>query len=366
MKSDRLKINFCEQIVLTPESVVDRAAGVITNCLFLGVESLNKRDYRKAVRGAAALYDNRPIKANHPPDPKKPGQIRPIQETIGWTKNPREAADGIRGDAHVLTEMEMGRAFLEAAEKNPALFRFSHNADGEGYYEKTGKFVVESILKVRSVDVVDGEDAATTKSLFESIQIMNKKFREIIQESKAPAALKKALLEMDDAVLNADTPADAGESDARHDLTMVVAKLLKSDNADDHDLADKIRKLLKPDAPKEEKPSEKPKETATEAKNQDAQSRAERVKGLVALAGLEPKQELLESIQDMAEDRLVKHLAYLKTLVPAPVQPQVTYPRSSGPVQESRGNPNPNAPKIPEGEKLVSFLRGGTSPAMNQ
>jgi hypothetical protein len=58
----------------------------------------------------------------------------------------------------------------EAAERMPGAYGLSHNAQCEGATDNDGVWVIDTIVEVRSVDLV--ADAGTTQGLFESKRTM--------------------------------------------------------------------------------------------------------------------------------------------------------------------------------------------------
>lgn len=146
---------------------VCRDERVIRDVKFLGRVSKNGRTYSdRALTEAARMYEGLKINLNHP-DKSTPGAERPIQDAFGWAANPVVRGDGVYGDLYYIESHPCCGMILEAAERNPRRFGFSHNAQGE-VSNKNGRVIVESITSVVSLDIV--QNPATTNGLFESQQ----------------------------------------------------------------------------------------------------------------------------------------------------------------------------------------------------
>lgn len=147
---------------------VDAAAGVIRGVRIIGKVSKNGREYSDAaLRQAVPMYEGTKVYLDHP---SHPGQSRSIRDRVGVLENCRMDGDCVRGDLRLLKAHPMTGAILEAAETQPTRFGLSHHASGESI-QRGGKMIVESILSVRSVDLV--ENPATNSGLFESCDMNN-------------------------------------------------------------------------------------------------------------------------------------------------------------------------------------------------
>ena len=91
----------------------------------------------------------------------------------------------------------MAERICEAAERMPDVFGLSHNAGGDGDYDKNGIFVVSNIVEVRHVDLV--ADPATTKSLQESRQTKPLKESKAMDDNLKEAydGLKEAMAKLE-------------------------------------------------------------------------------------------------------------------------------------------------------------------------
>jgi hypothetical protein len=141
-------------------SKVDRAAGTIDDVLICGTESANGRDYPVEVfRRDHAVYEGAMVNCDH-------GRESTVDRRFGWFTGVRPAADGRpRGRLNCLKSHPMFERVMEAAERNPKLFGFSHVAHCETT-RRGGRDVVEAIKAVESIDLV--AQPATTNGLFES------------------------------------------------------------------------------------------------------------------------------------------------------------------------------------------------------
>jgi hypothetical protein len=247
---------------------VDREAGIIYGVKVLGWESPNRHGIegvdgtvydRDAVTQAMRLYEGTVVNKNHPPR-DKPSQERVVADRIGWLANVRIADGGLYADLHLLKSDPDAAKIFEAAESNPALFGMSHNATGK-WEVREGKAYIVEIPDVRSVDLVT--EGGTTRSLFESRETRKKAIRQIQGTKAGRPAGQSRLAECEDeketpvmddmAPDSAMAPAPMA-SDGRGMLAQAVGLLAQSMDADDHDLAAKIMKLLKPEAPEEAAP----------------------------------------------------------------------------------------------------------------
>lgn len=196
--------------VYSPDARVDRANKVIRHVKILGRDSRNQREYTSGARTeAAALYDGMTVNLNHP-DKTAVKKSRGIEEKWGWLESITDEADGVYGDLHYLEAHQYTPQLLELAERNPKQFGLSHNADVVGH--RAGrKEVIESVEKVRSVDVV--QRPATTSSLFEEEEeppmatAPKKRTMRTLLESLQAGSKKRKHLQ---AVLEMDGMADMG------------------------------------------------------------------------------------------------------------------------------------------------------------
>lgn len=199
---------------------VDREKGIVFGVKLCGTTSANGRDYPPEMfRREIAKYDGVPINFNHDHD-------RRVENVGGRIKSPRIDADGTpRGDAHLLKSHPMYERVMEAAEKDPGLFGFSHVVFAKTSRGANGRERVEGYDRVEALDLV--AQPATTAGLFESqgnggraVALTVKALCEaLVKHPKVPSkhvAPLKALAEMDGAgdlstTMDAAPPDDAGE-----------------------------------------------------------------------------------------------------------------------------------------------------------
>lgn len=143
---------------------VDHDKGVIYNVKLSGLTSANGRDYpAEMYRRDIKQYDRVAIGVDHSVSPE-------VAKTLGWVEKPRVDANGEpRGDAHLLKAHPLYETVMEAAERNPQLFGFSHVAMCETR-TVNGRLRIESLKKIESVDLVRGP--ATTNGFFEGNSTM--------------------------------------------------------------------------------------------------------------------------------------------------------------------------------------------------
>ncbi len=142
---------------------VHRDSDVIRGVKILGLESRNGRSYRPAaLTKAAALYEGAKVNVNHP---KSGAQApRDYQDRIGVVRNVTFRDGGLFADLHYNPKHQLAEQLAWDAEHAPENVGLSHNVEAR-VARLNGAFVVDEILKVRSIDLV--ADPATTRSLFE-------------------------------------------------------------------------------------------------------------------------------------------------------------------------------------------------------
>ncbi|MFN5532847.1 MAG: hypothetical protein ACK5F7_19885, partial [Planctomycetaceae bacterium] len=144
---------------------VDREAGVIRGVKILGKTSRNHRVYSpEALAQAAQLYEGLAVNVDHPRE-RTPATPRQVADGLGWLAGVHVTDEGVYGDLHFLRTHPQAAMLAEAAERNPRRFGLSHNAEGR-LVRREGRWVVESVARVHSVDVV--QNPATNQGLFES------------------------------------------------------------------------------------------------------------------------------------------------------------------------------------------------------
>lgn len=239
------KIVPLREIALPSKSMcVDKEQAVIHGVRILGPASLNGRRYTpEAIEKAASLYEDRPVNVDHP-DHNAGGQRR-VADRFGWLKNVTYRNAGLEGELHYLKSHPQATAVVEAAERNPALFGLSHNADGR--MAKRGKeYLVEEIVGVRSVDLV--ADPATTKSLFESLQLKENEMDGVDSIAADPVATGTGTFDMLSAKLREIWDGDGDASTKAGEMNKIIRALLKLEDTLSGEAA-------KPDKPAEDAPA---------------------------------------------------------------------------------------------------------------
>lgn len=171
---------------------VKRAEGILEGVKLLGKVSRNGREYTdKALAETAKHYEQLGIDLDHRKDAR---QERSVRDLIAVRpRNVKVEADGIYADVHLLTSDPIAQKILEAADKDPAVFGFSHEADLSGTQDRsTGKLVVESVPKVYSLDMV--RHPATTNGVFESEDFSSSHITEAEEEMDGPGYLHRAMM----------------------------------------------------------------------------------------------------------------------------------------------------------------------------
>lgn len=233
---------------------VDREAGIIHGVKILGKTSLNGREYSDAaLQDAAQRYAGMRVNIDHP-EKQAIKSARGTMEQWGWLESIEVRDDGVFGDLHFLKTHPHTEPLLELAERRPDKFGLSHNADCSGYLNGR-KQVIESVDKVRSVDVV--QKPATTQGLFEHEEeqgddMPKKTFRAILES--APENLKGRsqllkLLEMDGmadmGAMPVEVPAEAtAEDQVWAGFRGAIIGILDDDSLDIATTRDQIMKVL--------------------------------------------------------------------------------------------------------------------------
>lgn len=173
---------------------VDRDNKVIRNVKILGKVSRNGYEYSdSALEEAARLYEGVTVNVNHPPR-SAPNTERAFQDGIGIIRAPKRQPDGVFGDLHYYESHPHAGLMVERAEREPHSFGLSHNADGRKVNFR-GKTIVESVTRVRSVDLVGRP--ATTKGIFESEDSVKTTIKALLETVKDKSHKGyKALVEM--------------------------------------------------------------------------------------------------------------------------------------------------------------------------
>ncbi len=230
---------------------VDRDAGVIRGVRVLGRHSRNGREYSdQALSEAARLYQGIGVNLNHA-DRRESSLERPVEAGFGWLEAVEVRADGVYGDLHFFKSHPQAAMIVEAAERNPRRFGLSHHAEGR-VTRSHGKNVVESIERVRSVDMV--QNPATNAGLFESEETqMHKTLRQILTEAhngalaplfKDPLLEQGALAPLADSSL--DLPPDASQDDqVAAAFKSLIDAVLDDDSLDLAARMTKIRDILR-------------------------------------------------------------------------------------------------------------------------
>lgn len=278
MSGRNLTVPIREQASLTPDSRVDREAGVIYGLKLLGRTSKNNHGVKdnhgnlvegteytpEAVRKAAPHYEGLQAYANHPPR-STPNAERDMRDSLGVYTNTRESGGEIFGDLNLVKSREDAQALMDAAE-NPVLhkcFACSHNAYGRGEV-KNRKFIIAEIPEssIRSVDIVARGGSCAT--LFESEQPMKITVKSLFAKTFAKASPKVTvplrdnltrLLEMDEyggMEMNAPPPDEAEppagmeeEKGWEHHLGQMIVAVLKDEAMDVAAKAEKIIGVVK-------------------------------------------------------------------------------------------------------------------------
>lgn len=181
---------------------IDEEAGVIYGVRVIGPTSRNKgRQYPESMlKRSMPLYEGAQVYVDH----DRKSTERSLKDGWAVLRNCRMREGGIDADLHYLKEHPLTPQLIERAKRFPDKFGLSHDASGDSSMRE-GVEIVESIVKVHSVDIVS--NPATNKGLFESVeQTMPKSVRAFLESCKDDSEGRKALLEM----VGEDMATDAG------------------------------------------------------------------------------------------------------------------------------------------------------------
>lgn len=348
---------------------VDRDKGIIFGVKVLSRTSPNTHATKatkgteytpEAMRKALPLYEGAEVYKNHQAK-EQAGQVRPIEEKMGWLTGARLEGDGVYADLHLYKEDPDSGKIFEAAERNPAGFALSHEAYGSGDVVN-GVFVIHEIPEVTSVDIVT--KGGTNRSLKESAHVATKiKIRDALTRHVLPTCTSVKQAARCKAVIAAVAEAAEMDDSAGDHRDHLYAAHKACQESGDDETADKILGLLK--TPKD-KPDEKKKPTeeadeedddgampAKESAEDDdddpdkkkkaAESRKRKaapkgavplqealVKKLVANAGLKDDVRLTASLMAMGSaDLVLDHLQYLREAAPTTGGGRGDQPRSA-------------------------------------
>lgn len=166
---------------------VDRENRIIRNVMVIGLSSGNSvrvvgidsdetYDYLpEALQDAIPKYQGVVVNLDHPDfthtadGERRTASATKTAQRFGRLVNVRFVENkGLMADLEYLASHPLAEMILEAAERMPETLAMSHNARGN-VTRKGGKYVVDEIGEVRSVDLI-AEKPGTTHSLFENLK----------------------------------------------------------------------------------------------------------------------------------------------------------------------------------------------------
>lgn len=268
---------------------VDRDKGIIRGVKILGRESANKRTYSdQALQDAQRLYEGRKVNIDHQ---RRSDADRQFSDGFGQLEHCCLKGDGVYGDLSYLRSHPLAETVCESAERFPMQFGLSHDAEGE-LKSVNGKFIVESLSAVRSVDLVG--EPATVKGLFESLdgtKPMKKTIKQIVEAvpktTWGRSTLARLIEEehMVGEVPVAEVPVEAPAESTNDDQVKAAFRAMVIAAFDDESLDAKatiarIKDILKAQekltgTPSEPEPTEPGEETVPESKKAIADLRTE-------------------------------------------------------------------------------------------
>lgn len=282
-------------------SKVNREAGYIDDVLICGTSSLNGRDYPVSVfKRDFAKYEGKPVNCNH-------SREADVETRLGWFTHVRVGEDGRpRGRFNCLKAHPMYERVMEAAERNPALYGFSHVAMCRTRPGDGGREVVEAIDEVESIDLVRDPATGTTlegKNVKISLKQFSEKFGPKLG-AKRWAALEKLCEDYgaaSDTTMVDSPPDDASEGDMMTSLMSALTPLIQE--AFETGNSDKACSALKDFVKVHAKhtgqttdTAQKPDDTATESKK-----RADVIAECEAAKLTDPPAKLVERLVRMTD-----------------------------------------------------------------
>lgn len=360
---------------------VDQDAGVIYGVKILGRYSPNCHglqgvtegtEYTPAcMREGAKLYEGATVYTNH--DRAAGDGARNVNDTFGVLKNVRAENDELRGDLHYLKNNPMAARVVEDVSRGLGVYGLSHNAYPKKASVREGRYVIDSIESVRSVDLVD--KPATNKNLAESREnTMKRKFRVLLTEAlKGRSAVRqkigKKLLE--DATMGGEmdteveTPDTASPEDALKDgFRTAINAILDDDSMDAAAKVAKIKTLLtthekltsesEPKDDPEPEPKSKDDPTTESLQKEIRELKAkEAIRTLCEAEGVNPSPVLLKSLM------LLESEADRKALIAEhkPAKGGSSKPLSSGPPSKKTSGTNGTneSPQLTEATTAKDF-----------
>jgi hypothetical protein len=229
MKSESVSKRQREQdLPQSTEVVVDEAAGMIRNVKLLGLESAWGNVYPvEVIERSIRQYEGAPCYLNHGGN-----EIRPVQELYGTICGVRMTESGPRGDIRYNPALPLSPGIVWWAKNEPARLSMSHDAQLKGTRTKEGKFLVEEIQKVYSVDIVT---RGATTSGFKESHPGSKRKRAMEDYSMNPA---------DPAAPAAESAADEATDYISHLCNSLMA-LLKDPGMDAGEKKKKAKAIIK-------------------------------------------------------------------------------------------------------------------------
>lgn len=321
-----MKKEFAESVTnANGDLKVNRKQGVIQNVKVLGLVSENGRRYLpEAIKSAADLYEGVRVNVDHPDG--KPTDQRSAYDRFGKLENIRWVeGEGLYGDLVFLRSHPMAERICEAAERMPDVFGLSHNAGGDGDYDKNGIFVVSNIVEVRHVDLV--ADPATTKSLQESRQTKPLKESKAMDDNLKEAydGLKEAMAKLEACygdgkeMKEEEKPPEEGEDTKKKDMEEADLEIEMGDDEEDNE------------DDKQPMEGKRAKLNAKAILQENKQLKArEVVRQLCESAGLKITAQLVSDLSLLPTD------AAKRTVSQLAIAAKSSKPRSSSPVLESR------------------------------
>lgn len=278
---------------------LDKANCCVRGVKILGHESAHGHKYAKeAMLEAIPLYEGRQVNVNHPT--KGLGTSRRYEDRFGRLKNVEyREGKGLFGDLHYNGGHRLRKQFEFDVEHEPKNCGLSHNASGSAK-KRNGDVIVESIDKVRSVDLV--ADPATNVSLFEdkggrSMLRARKKRRTSREDRKR--IFQRRLME---AIAAEGEEEGSSVPTPREAMAKMVMAIFMDDSLDAKQRKDKINKLLdmEEDVSSDEGDGDEPSGEKEKEVPEDRGERPRKKGGRVATK--KKKGRLLESVADVASE----------------------------------------------------------------
>lgn len=216
------------------QATVDREAGVIRGIKVLGEESQNGLVYPLETRRAAhSLIEGVRVNVDHPAK-KTLDPLVPLSSRLGKLFNVREDVGGTFADLRYFKSHPVAAILVEAAE-NPDmsdLMGMSINGAGKTRKRPDGKYLVESLDRLTSVDLVS--EPATVRGLREAVEEEGEGEEMLTAEEHYEGACTKACIDILIDIIDGDKDLAEGLKEIKSHVAEHHKKYKKEEKEEEH------------------------------------------------------------------------------------------------------------------------------------